>query len=282
MVHNVAHHKLGLGVPLPSLVDRIKHQVNSLIAIERFLHTRRPKHNRGQRAQAVGCIKTQVLALGSHATATAHTHRAKRKKRTCIAATKRLQRFERRNRRHGKLLERNKSADLSRRNKILSIELAKLLLQAHTQRIDVYRFERNAHRTCMTTKTQQQIGAGIHRRKQIDRTHTSAATTRNAIRNAKQQRRHVIARNNAAGYDAFDALMPTLTCNNNHAARSCVHRLGHGHRFFRKALLDLAAASVDVLELVGKRKSCGQIIRQKQVERHIGVAHASRCIKARN
>ena len=91
----------------------------------------------------------------------------------------------------------------------------------------------------------------------------------------------MVAVHDAACHDALDALVPALAANNNHAATVP----GGGHlreRLLGEGRLYLAALPVDVLELPRKHRCLGGVARHEQVDCHVGGAHATGRVEARD
>ena len=133
----------------------------------------------------------------------------------------------------------------------------------------------------MPAAANQQIGATLDGIEQVDLAHRATRSACNAVLDREEQRRHVIAIGQAARHDALDALVPALAAHDD-CAPAVISLLDLRHGIARKLGLDLAALTVDFLELGCQCTCLDRIAGKQQVERQLGISHAAGSIQTRD
>ena len=126
----------------------------------------------------------------------------------------------------------------------------------------------------MSAATNQQVGTTLDGVEQVDLAHRATRSARNAVLNREEQRRHVITVGQAARYDTLDALVPALATHDD-CATAVIGLLDLCHGIARELRLDLTALAVDFLELSRQRACFDGIAGKQQVERQLGIGHAT-------
>ncbi len=133
----------------------------------------------------------------------------------------------------------------------------------------------------MAAKAHQHVGALLDGVEEVDRPHRAARAAGDAVANGEDDRRYVVAVDDARGHDALHALVPALAAHDDAVAHFAL--LGDlGHSLLAKLGLDLAAVGVDLFELAGKDCCLVRVLDHKQVKGHVGRAHAARGVEARD
>ena len=126
----------------------------------------------------------------------------------------------------------------------------------------------------MPAATNQQVGAAFYGVEQVDLAHRATRAARDTVLDREQQRRHVIAVGQTACHDALDALVPAFAAHNDRAP-AVIGLLDLCHGIARELRLDLTALAVDFLELSRQRACFDGIAGKQQVERQLGIGHAT-------
>ena len=133
----------------------------------------------------------------------------------------------------------------------------------------------------MPTVTGEKMLAVLDRFEEIDISYAASRTTRLAIFDRKEQRRHAIGIDQARSNDTLHSLMPTFAKDHKRAltriALRCLFLSNLG-----KLSLDAAALVVVVFELRCKAHAFRRIVAEEQIERKLGIAHAPCRIESRN
>ena len=271
---DILDHELGLYAALPMLGHGLEHQVDRAIAIDELIDLRHAEHDSRHARGAIRRHKAHVLAGLAHHGTIAHRHALGGQQRHLVALAKRLK--------AGNLLDGldiqlgkvDGSGDLVGVLKVLGGKLGQHGGKAAAELIELGGLNGHAHGARMPTATNQQVGAALDGVKQVDLAHRATRTARDAVLDREQQRRHVIAVGQTACHDALDALVPALAAHDDCAA-TIVGFLDLCHGIARKLRLDLAALTVDLLELGCQCACLDRIAGKQQVERQLGICHAA-------
>ena len=133
----------------------------------------------------------------------------------------------------------------------------------------------------MPAAANQQIRAALYGIEQVDLAHRAARSACNAVLDRKEQRRHVITVGQTARYDTLDALVPALATHDD-CATAIISLLDLCHGVACELRFDLAALTVDLLELGRQRACLDRIAGKQQVERQLGIGHATGGVQAGN
>ena len=126
----------------------------------------------------------------------------------------------------------------------------------------------------MSAATNQQVGTALDGVKQVNFAHRATRAARDTVLDREQQRRHVIAVGQTACHDALDTLVPAFAAHDDRAS-AVISLLDLRHGIACELRLDLAALAIDFLELGGKRTRFDGIVGKQQVERQLGIGHAT-------
>ena len=271
---NILDHELGLYAALPMLGHGFEHQVDRAIAIDELIDLRHAEHDGRHARSAIRRHKAHVLAGLTHHGAIAHRHALGGQQRYLVALAKRLK--------AGNLLDGldiqlgkvDGGGNLVGVLKVLGGKLGQHGGKAAAELIELGCLDGHAHRARMPAATNQQVGAALDGVEQVDLAHRATRTARDTVLDREQQRRHVIAVGQTACHDALDALVPALAAHDDCAA-AIVGFLDLCHGIAREFRLDLAALTVDLLELGRQRACLDGIAGKQQVERQLGIGHAA-------
>ena len=222
-----------------------------------------------------------MLAGFAHHGAIAHCHALGRQQRHLVALAKRLKAGDLLDGLNIQLGEVNGGGNLVGVLKVLGGKLGQHGRKATTELVELGRLDGHAHRTRMPAATNQQIGATLDGVEQVDLAHRATRTASDTVFDREQQRRHVITVGQAARHDTLDALVPALATHDD-GATAIIGLLDLRHGIARKLGLDLAALTIDFLELGGKRARFDRVAGKQQVERQLGIGHATRGVQAGN
>ena len=259
----------------------LEHQIDGAIAIDEPVDLRHAEHNGRHTRGAIGRHEAHVLAGFAHHGAIAHCHALGRQQRHLVALAKRLKTGNLLDSLNIQLGEVDGGGNLVGVLKVLGGKLGQHGGKATTELIELGRLDGHAHRTRMPAATNQQIGAAFYGVEQVDLAHRATRTARDTVFDREQQRRHVITVGQAARYDTLDALVPALATYDD-CATAIIGLLDLCHGIARELRLNLATLTVDLLELGRQRACLDRIAGKQQVERQLGIGHASGGVQAGN
>ena len=137
-----------------------------------------------------------------------------------------------------------------------------------TKFIDLLRLKSHAHRSLMTSKADQQVGAFFYRMKEINRSHRATGTPGNTVFDSKKNARHMVSVNHPRCYNTFHALMPALSGKHNGTC-AVIRFLCLEQRFIGQLRLNRPAVGIDFLKLSGQDGSFLDIVRKQEVKRKL-------------
>ena len=278
---DILDHELGLYAALPMLGHSLEHQVDRAIAIDEFINLRHAEHDGRHARSAIRRHKAHVLAGFAHHGAVAHRHALGGQQRHFVALAKRL---KARNLLDGLDIQFGKvdsSSNLVGVFKVLGRKLGQYGGKTAAELIELGCLDSHAHRARMPAAANQQVGAALDGVEQVDLAHRATRTARDTVLDREQQRRHVIAIGQAACHDTLDALVPALAAHDDRTA-AVIGLLDLCHGIACEFRLDLAALTVDLLELGRQRACLDGIAGKQQVERQLGIGHAAGGVQAGN
>ena len=271
---DILDHELWLYATLPMLGHGLEHQIDGAIAIDELIDLRHAEHNGRHTRGAIGRHEAHVLAGFAHHGAIAHCHALGRQQRHLVALAKRLKTGDLLDGLNIQLGEVDGGGNLVGVLKVLGGKLGQHGGKATTELVELGRLDGHAHRTRMPAATNQQIGATLDGVEQVDLAHRATRTASDTVFDREQQRRHVITVGQAARYDTLDALVPALATHDD-CTTAIIGLLDLCHGIACELGLDLAALTVDLLEL-GRQSAClDRIAGKQQVECQLGIGHAA-------
>ena len=215
-----------------------------------------------------------MLAGFAHHGAIAHCHALGRQQRHLVALAKRLKTGDLLDGLNIQLGEVDRGGNLVGVLKVLGGKFGQHGGKTTTELVELGRLDGHAHRTRMPAATNQQIGAAFYGVEQVDLTHRATRTASDTVFDREEQRRHVITVGQTARYDTLDALVPALATHDD-CATAIISLLDLCHGVACELRLDLAALTVDFLELGRQRACLDRIAGKQQVERQLGISHAA-------
>ena len=222
-----------------------------------------------------------MRSIGAHAAAVLHRHGAAGKQRLLVALAKGLQGLKGTNGLDGNLAEVHAGRDLAGVLELLGVKLRQDGLKAVAKLAQARGLAGHAHGARVAAKTHQHVGALLDGVEEVDRAHRAARAAGDAVADGEDDRRDVVAVDDARGHDALHALVPALAAH--HDAVAHLALLGDlDHSLVTELCLDLAAVGVDLFELAGKDGCLVRVFDHEQVKGHVGRAHAARGVKARD
>ena len=271
---NILDHELGLHTTLPMLGNGLEHQVDSAIAVDELIDLRHAEHNSRHTRGAIGRHKAHVLAGLTHHGAITHRHALGSQQRHLITLAKRLK--------AGNLLDGldiqfgkvDRGGNLVGVLKVLGGKLGQHDGKATAELIELGCLDGHTHRTGMSAATNHQVGTAFDGVKQVNFAHRATRAARDTVLDREQQRRHVVAVGQTACHDALDALVPTFAAHDDRAS-AVIGLLDLCHGIARELRLDLTALAVDFLELSRQCACFDGIAGKQQVERQLGISHAT-------
>ena len=220
-------------------------------------------------------------AIGPNTGAIFHGDAAHGEERLLVALAKGLQGLERGDRRDGELGEAHDRRDLAARLELLGRQRVEHRLEPVAELVKARGLAGHAHGARVAAKADEQVGALLDGAEQVHRANRATGPPCDAVPDGEEDRGHVVAVHYAARHDALDALVPALATNDYDAPAV------PGGRDLRERLLGeerlrLAALPVDVLKLPRKDRRLGGVVGHEHVDGHVGGAHASGGVEARD
>ena len=278
---DIFDHELGLYATLPMLGNGLEHQIDSAIAIDEFIDLRHAEHNGRHTRGAIGRHEAHVLAGFAHHGAIAHRHALGGQKRHLVALAKRLKTGDLLDGLNIQLGEVDRGGNLVGVLKVLGGKFGQHGGKTTTELVELGRLDGHAHRARMPAATNQQIRAAFYGVEQVDLAHRATRAASDTVFDREEQRRHVITVGQTARYDTLDALVPALATHDD-CATAIIGLLHLRHGVACELRLDLAALTVDLLEL-GRQSAClDRIAGKQQVECQLGIGHAAGGVQAGN
>ena len=256
------------------LGNGLEHQVDSAIAVDELIDLRHAEHNGRHTRGAIGRHKAHMLAGFAHHGAVAHRHALGSQQRHLVALAKRLKAGDLLDGLDIQLGKVDGGGDLVGVFKVLGGKLGQHGGKAAAELIELGCLDGHTHRTGMSAATNQQVGTALDGVKQVDFAHRATRAARDTVLDREQQRRHVIAVGQTACHDALDALVPALATHDD-CASAVIGLLDLCHGIARELRLDLTALAVDFLELSRQCACFDGIAGKQQVERQLGIGHAT-------
>ena len=266
---------------LPFVNLHLKRRIDHGIARHERFDFAAVEHDGANLGRAIDHLARQVVFLNAHGMTGKQAHVARQKTRRGVRAAERRQTRERLDVLQRKLPQLDLRLNLNLRMETVFGKRIHVFAQTVREFIELRRGKRNAHSAAVAAKAGEQIGTRLYGLEQI---HAAYASTRAACFVAidgEQNRRHAVFIHQTRGDNALHALVPAFATNHERTLAMVDFR----SRLFgalRKVLLNAAAFVVYLIEFGGKALRLFEIVGHQQIERQIGIAHAARCVQARN
>ena len=274
-------HELQRALLAPHMVFGKIRDVDALAIDERRLLALAPSQNVNARVQAVK-LKLQVLPLLADLPRITAANAVRRKERLGISHAVRLQKLDLRHHLLRNLLGCKFQLDVENRHEILFRQhLCRISLHSLTEGSNVRRAKRKPRRLRVAAKAQKMLPAGRKSFKHVEAAYAAARPLADAVFFRDDDRRTVIALDDARGHDADDAGMPAFSMKHEHMRLLDVNLLDLFFCRLQDLLLHGLTLAIRRIKLLRNRLRFLPILRQEQFDAAQRGRQASRRIEPR-